>query len=222
VTTPTAEHLVENETSSPASSDAYAAIPITRHRLDIVLTTFGALTTAVLLVAGGLLAWGASFAGEYVTDELAAQNITFPAADALSGQGRDDLVPYAEELVDTGEEAEAYASYIAGHIEGIAEGQTYAELGGPERAAEAAVNDAIASGATDEEVTELEEAAAAISEQRESIFRGEMLRGALLNTFAWDTVGTIAGLASWAAFISAGLMLVLTALGFVHLRRNGA
>jgi hypothetical protein len=190
--------------------------------VDLVLTFFGALTTIVLVVAGVLLAWGSSFAGDYVTDELAAQNITFPEADALAGQGRDDLVRFAGQQVTTGEHAEAYASYIGGHIEGIAEGATYAELGGPERAAEAEVNEAIAAGASEEEITALEEEAAAITEQRESIFRGEMLRGALLNTFAWDTIGSIAGVASVVAFVSAGLMLVLTVGGFVHFRRTQA
>jgi hypothetical protein len=204
------------------AGDTEAPIKITRRRVDLVLTFFGALTTIVLVVAGVLLAWGSSFAGDYVTDELAAQNITFPEADALAGQGRDDLVRFAGQQVTTGEHAEAYASYIGGHIEGIAEGATYAELGGPERAAEAEVNEAIAAGASEEEITALEEEAAAITEQRESIFRGEMLRGALLNTFAWDTIGSIAGVASVVAFVSAGLMLVLTVGGFVHFRRTQA
>jgi hypothetical protein len=210
-----------SETNASASAvEAAAPIKVTRRRLDLVLSLFGVLTTAVLVVAGGLLAWGASFAGDYVSDELTAQNITFPDADALTGQGRDDLVDFAGEQVSTGEEAEAYASYIQGHVEEIAGGMTYAELGGPERAAEAALTEAVATGASEEEIAVLEEEAAAVTEQRESIFRGEMLRGALLNTFAWSTIGNIAGIASVVAFVSAALMAILTVLGFLHLRRS--
>ncbi|MGH9134865.1 MAG: hypothetical protein ACRDZZ_13080 [Ilumatobacteraceae bacterium] len=197
-------------------------IKLTRRTVDTVLIWVGVVVTAVMGVAGGLLTWGSNFADDYVHDELAAQNITFPDAEVLAGQGRDDLVKYAGGLVDSGEEAEAYASYIGGHIEGIAEGQTYAELGGPERAAQAAVNEAIANGAPDAEVAELEQAAGAIVEQRESIFRGEMLRGTLLNTFAWSTIGEIAGIAAIAAFVAAGVMLALVVAGVFHLRRARA
>ena len=197
-------------------------IRISRHRLDQILTALGAVGVIVLLVAGGLLSWGNSFAEDYVGDELAAQNVVFPDTDALQGQGRDDLAGYGGELVDTGAEAEAYASYIKGHVEGIADGATYAELSGPERAANAAVSDAIANGGDPEEIAELEAAAAEISGQRDSIFRGEMLRGALLNTYAWSTIGRIAGIAAIAAWIAAAAMAVLVIAGVVHTRRHHA
>ena len=197
-------------------------IRLSRHRLDQILTGLGAVIVVVLLVAGGLLSWGNNFADDYVGDELAAQNVVFPEADALAGQGRDDLVDYGGQLVDTGEEAEAYASYIKGHVEGIADGATYAELSGPERAANAAVNEAITEGADADEVAALEEAAAEISAQRDSIFRGEMLRGALLNTYAWSTIGRIAGIAAIVAFIAAVAMAALVIAGIVHTRRHHA
>jgi hypothetical protein len=210
----------QTPTRSSADDDAaQSPIKLTRHRLDRILTAFGALVTAVLLVAGGLLWWGSSFAGDYVTRELTAQNISFPDAATLSGQGRDDLVGYAGQQVANGRQAEAYASYIAGHVAAIADGATYAQLGGPERAAKAAVDDAIAKGASTDEITTLEGKANAVADQRETIFRGEMLRGALLNTFAWDTIGRIAGWAAVAAFAAAGLMLILTVAGLLHLRR---
>ena len=208
-------------TETPVRGDD-TPIRVTRHRLDQILTAVGALVVVVLAIAGGLLQWGNSFAEDYVGDELAAQNVVFPEADALSEQGRDDLAGYGGQLVDTGEEAEAYASYIKGHVDGIADGMTYSELGGPERAAEAAVNDAITAGASADEVAELETAAAEIRGQRDSIFRGEMLRGALLNTYAWSTIGRIAGIAAIAAFITAAAMAVLVAAGVVHTRRQKA
>lgn len=206
-----------NRTQSPDTP-----IRLSRGRLDQILTALGALVVVVLLAAGALLTWGNSFADDYVGDELAAQNVVFPEADALSGQGRDDLVEYAGELVDTGEEAEAYASYIKGHVEGIADGATYADLSGPERAANAAVSEAISNGADAAEVAELESIAAEISGQRDSIFRGEMLRGALLNTYAWSTIGRIAGIAALVAWVAAAVMAALVVAGVVHMRRQHA
>ncbi|MDH4170407.1 MAG: hypothetical protein OEW42_12545 [Acidimicrobiia bacterium] len=217
--------VLDRETSPPASEESSATgagpvIVVNRRRLDIGLMMFGALLILVLLVAGALLTWGSNFAENYVHDELAAQNITFPEADALIEQGRDDLAGYGGEQVTTGKQAEAYSSYIGGHVEGIADGATYAELGGPERAASAAAAEAIANGAPAGEVAALEEEAAALTEQRESIFRGEMLRGALLNTYAWSTIGRIAGIAAIAAFIGAATLLVLVVAGVIHLRRT--
>ncbi|MET0666172.1 MAG: hypothetical protein ABW008_11465, partial [Acidimicrobiales bacterium] len=119
-------------------------IPITRRRIDHLLVWSGGAVAVVLLAAGILLTWGSTFARDYVHDELTAQAITFPDAAGLEEEGRTDLVKYADEVVDSGTEAEAYASYIAGHVEGIGQGQTYAELGGPQFAAEAALDEAIA------------------------------------------------------------------------------
>lgn len=209
-----------SEVEAPAPADQ--PIEITRRRIDRILVASGLAITVVLVVAGGLLTWGATFAGDYVHDELEAQGITFPDAASLEEEGRDDLVQYADEQVDTGEEAEAYASFIGGHVENIADGATYAELGDAERAAEAAATEAITSDAPADEVAALEEEAAAITGQRDSIFRGEMLRGTLLNTFAWATVGRIAGIAAIAAFVGAAVMLVLVVAGAVHLRKLDA
>ncbi|OWY63084.1 hypothetical protein B7486_54995 [cyanobacterium TDX16] len=213
---------VEAPPSAPTSSAADAAdkpIPVTRRRIDVLLIGVGAAAAVVLFIAGGLLMWGATFASDYVHDELVAQNITFPPAAALEEEGRDDLVQYADEQVDTGAEAEAYAGFIAGHVEGIADGATYSELGDEERAAEEAATEAITSGAPADEVAALEEEAAAITGQRDSIFRGEMLRGTLLNTYAWDTIGRIAAIAAWVAFGAALVMTGLVVAGAVHLRR---
>lgn len=194
-------------------------IPVTRRRIDHLLIGAGVVLAMVLVVAGGLLSWGNDFAEDYVGDELAAQNIAFPPAEVLEEEGRDDLVGFAGEQVTTGEHAEAYASFIAGHIENIADGQTYAELGGPERAAEGALTEAVAAGAPAEEIAELEAEAAALSGQRESIFRGEMLRGTLLNAFAWSTMGRIAGIAATVAFVGAAFMALLSVAGVLHLRK---
>jgi hypothetical protein len=196
-------------------------VPVTRRRIDHLLVGAGVAVAVVLVIAGALLSWGNNFSQDYVHDELAAQNITFPAEEDLREEGRDDLVEHAGQLVDTGTEAEAYADYIAGHVEEIGGGQTYAELGGPQFAAEAALNEAIANDAPTDEVAQLQEEYDAIVGQRDTMFRGEMLRGALLNTFAWDTVGQIAGYAAITAFAGAAVMVLLVLAGIVHLRRAG-
>jgi hypothetical protein len=206
--------------TTTAVEPAAKPIRITRRRVDTIAVGAGFAAVAVLVAAGGLLTWGNNFAEDYVGDELTAQAITFPPAEALQEEGRDDLVTFADEQVTTGEEAEAYASFIAGHIEGIADGATYAELGTAERAAEETATAAITANAPADEVAALEEEAAGITGQRDSIFRGEMLRGTLLNAFAWSTMGRIAGIAAVVAFVAAAVMAALVALGLVHLRKG--
>ena len=119
-----------------------------------------------------------------------SQNITFPDEAALVEEGRTDLVKYAGEQVTTGQEAEAYASYIDGHLEGIADGATYADLGGPEREARTALQAARDEGADEATVAELQATYDEVSGQRNSLFKGETLRGLLLTSYAWATVGT--------------------------------
>lgn len=195
-------------------------IPLRRSTIDRVLIGFGALTTVVLLAAGGLLMWGANFSDEYVHRELSSQNVFFPEKSALEAEGRDDLLKYAGEQVTTGQQAEAYASYIEGHLAGIADGKTYSEI--DDRAAAQAVTDATADGASADEIAELQATADQLKGQRDTLFKGETLRGLLLSSYAWATVGAIAGIAAWFALGAAVLMAALTIAGLVHLRRTRA
>jgi hypothetical protein len=192
-------------------------IPVTRRRIDQLLIAAGFVATVVLLVAGALLTWGSNFAEDYVSDELSAQRINFPPAEALEAEGRDDLVKYAGEQVTTGDHAEAYASYIQGHVDNTAGGLTYAEI--PDRAARTALQEAIDAGAPEDEIAELQEEATLLSQQRDTVFKGEMLRGTLLNAYAWSTMGRIAGIAAIAAFATSAVMFVLSVAGVVHLRK---
>jgi hypothetical protein len=201
---------------SPPTAGGEVVGPIRRRKLDTVLVAVGALVTVVLLVAGGLLTWGSRFADDYVSDELSSQNIVFPDAAALEEEGRTDLLGYAGEQVTTGSEAEAYASYIGGHLEETADGATYADLGAPQRAARAALQEATDNGESPATIDELQAEVDTITAQRDSLFRGETLRGLLLSTYAWSTIGTIAGIAAIAAFVAAAAMVVLVVLGLVH------
>ena len=195
-------------------------IRLRRRTLDKLLIAVGSVVAVVFATAGGLLMWGSNFADDYVHDELASQNVFFPDADSLREEGRDDLVQYADEQVTTGAEAEAYAGFIQGHLEGIAGGLTYAEI--DDRGAAEAVEEARESGASQAEVDELQATADELRGQRDSLFRGETLRGLLLSSYAWATVGAIAGIAAIGAFLAAAVMAILVVAGIVHLRRTKA
>jgi hypothetical protein len=195
-------------------------VALKRRTIDSVLIGFGVVATAAFAVAGGLLAWGNGFSSDYVGKELSSQNITFPSAEALTTGGRADLVQYADQKLDTGKEAEAYASFINGHLAAVADGATYADLGATESAAKADVKAAVTAAEPQAKVDELQAKADGITGQRNTLFKGETLRGLLLSAYAWSTVGTIAGFAAIGAFAAAAIMAILVLLGLVHLRRT--
>ena len=189
-----------------------------RRTIDLVLIGFGVIAAIVFAAAGGLLMWGSNFAEDYVHDELSSQNVVFPDAASLRDDGRDDLVKYADQQVTTGAEAEAYASLIATHMEGIAGGKTYSEI--DDRGAAQAVTDAQERGASPEEIAELQATANQLKGQRDSLFRGETLRGLLLTSFAWGRIGEIAAIAAWVALAGAAVMTALVIAGIFHLVRG--
>lgn len=193
-------------------------IELTRTSIDKILVAFGLVAVIVLAAAGGLLRWGATFSDDYVHDELSSQNIFFPPEEALRAEGRDDLVQYAGQQVLNGRHAEAYASFIDGHLQAIAGGQSYSQI--DDGGARAAVADAIEAGAPEAEIAELQAEADRLTGQRDALFRGETLRGLLLSSFAWDTVGRIAGITSWVAFAGAVVMLGLVIAGVIRITRT--
>ena len=211
---------IQQAPSKARVADTTGLVPVRRRTIDKVLVGIGALAVVVMASAGGLLTWGSGFSSDYVKNELTSQRVYFPDEAALLKEGRTDLVSYAGEQVSTGAEAQAYASYIAHHLEGIADGATYADLGAPEREAKAAVTAATDSGASADEVATLQAKATALTAQRDTLFKGETLRGLLLTSYAWDTVGRVAGIAAVAAFGGAGVMALLVALGVVHYRKT--
>ncbi|HEU5150833.1 MAG TPA: hypothetical protein VFU19_10065 [Iamia sp.] len=205
--------------AGPVTS-ATPVITLTRRTIDRVLVGFGVVAALVFVTAGGLLTWGAGFSDDYVHDELSSQQVFFPDEAALRAEGRDDLVRWAGEQVTTGEGAEAYASYIEGHLEGIADGQTYAQI--DDRGARAAVEEARESGASEAEIAELQATADELTAQRDTLFKGETLRGLLLSSYAWSTIGRIAGIASVVAYAAGAGMALLVGAGVVHLRKERA
>jgi hypothetical protein len=173
-----------------------------RRTFDLLMSLGGLVLTIVLIVAGTLLMVGWRFAEGNVHDRLAAQRIFFPpeGSEALaSPEIGPYLNQYAGQQLLTGEQAVAYADhFIAVHLQEVAGGKTYSEVSSLAR-----------------EDPENEELRA----QVDTLFRGTMLRGALLDAYAFWTFGRIAMLAGVVAFILAGVMAVLTFLGFLHLRR---
>ena len=190
-----------------------------RRKFDGIVSAVGAGLTVFLLVAAALLNWGYSFANQSVTDQLSAQKITFPAADsdglkALPEEDRKFIEPFAGLPLTTGEQAKAYAMhYIGSHVKNIAGGKTYSEVSG-----EALAKSAQAKANPND--TALAEEAATLMGQRQTLFMGETLKGLLLNAFAFWQVGQIAMYAALACLVGGLLMLILTIMGYAHLRRT--
>jgi hypothetical protein len=111
-----------------------------------------------------------------------------------------DLQQYAGQQVVNGEQAKAFANgFIRRHLAAASNGKTYSELSTEARA-----------NPSDQKL------AASV----QTAFRGETLRGMLLNAYAFWQMAQVALFAAIGAFIAAALMLLLTVLGFLHLRRT--
>src|SRR5262249_38144971 len=96
--------------------------------------------------------------------------------------------------------AEVYADhFIANHLKEIGGGQTYAQLSAKSLAQP---NNTKLAG------------------QVATMFKGETLRGLLLNAYAFWKMGEIALRGGIVSFIGAGILLVLSGFGFVPLRRT--
>lgn len=172
-----------------------------RRAFDVVVSTVGLGLAALLVVAGGLLTWAHNFVQDEVHSQLAAQQIYFPAKNspAIAGPDFAQMRKYAGQQLTTGAQAQTYADHFIGvHLKEVAGGQTYAQLSTKAQA----------------DPTNLK-----LQGQVATMFKGETLRGLLLNAYAFGTMGTIAGIAALCAFISAGAMLALGALGLWHSRR---
>ena len=189
-----------------------------RRTFDRIVSFVGLGLSVFLFVAAALLNWGASFTDESVATQLSQQKITMPDKDsagfkALSEEAQTALAPFSNMPLTTGEQAQAYADfYIGSHLKGIAGGKVYSEVSGMALAASAKSKAEPANIALATE-------AGILMGQRTTLFMGETLRGLLLYSFAFWQIGQIAMYAAWAAAIGGLLMLVLSLLGFAHIRR---
>ncbi len=175
-----------------------------RSSFDKLISWTGIVVAAVLLLAGGLLVWASAFATSNVHDQLAAQQITMPAAAALTTPAmKAQLSQYAEQPLTTGAQAKAYADYyIQAHMDESSQGRTYSQVSG--EYLKAMKTDPTSQATTD------------LGQLRQSLFMGTTLRGMLLNAYAFATLGTIAMWAAIAAFIGSAVMATLGLLGLRH------
>ena len=172
-----------------------------RSTIDRLISTTGLILGIVLLTAAGGLWYAHSFIHTQVHDQLVQQRITFPESGtvALTSLPPDDqkaVAQYAGQQLLTGAQAKVFAdNYIAVHIEKAGGGKTYSEL----------------SAAAMQNPTDTK-----LAGQVQVAFKGETLRGLLLNAYAFDTMAIIAGYAAYGALVAGVLLIVLALMGFYH------
>jgi len=131
----------------------------------------------ILAFVAGFAFWASNFATSQVQSQLAAQKITFPAADsaaikALPAADAAAMRVYAGEQLTTGQQAETYADhFIKVHLGEIGGGQTYAQVS--------------AAAMADPTNTKL-------AGTVQTLFQGSTLRGLLLNSYGWWQIGQYA------------------------------
>lgn len=196
-----------------------------RRTLDILFSVGGVGLAALLLVLGAVMTSNANFAKNYVRDQLSQQKITFTAADKLTDEEKQSscLVKYAGQNLSTGKQAECYANdYIGLHVKSVANanGMTYAELGTPLNAAKADLSAAQKANAAN--VPDLQKKVTDLTAARETLFKGETLRGLLLTSYGFSVFGVKGEEVATVAYIVAGLLFLLSVAGLVHAFRTPA
>jgi hypothetical protein len=180
-----------------------------RRVFDFLLSMTGVAMVVVLLTAGGLLMWASTFTNDNVHNQLASQEIFFPSKEALALAKPHThitpsmvpfLEPYAGKQLLTGDEAKTYADhFIAVHLFQMPYHGVYAKVSS---AALANPNNK------------------ALQAEKNTVFEGTTLRGLLLEAYGFSVVGTVTFWAAIASFVLAGVMVVLSALGFLHMKRT--
>ncbi len=183
-----------------------------RRTFDLLASFTGLVLAVVLAAAGALMLWAYNYVGNEVHNQLVNQQIYFPpkAAFAHPKAGTEitpAMIPsvsqYAGQQLLSGAQAKVYAdNFIAQHLYDMPYHGVYAKISTAARAA--------TPGSTQ---------ATSLASLEQTSFQGTTLRSMLLEAYAFGTMGSIAGWGSVVAFAGAGVLLVLTGLGFVHARR---
>ena len=184
-----------------------------RKVFDKLASVGGAVVVVILAVAGTMLLVGYNFANNYVHNQLAEQNITFPSAAAFAhpkagSEITPSMIPsvsqYAGQQLLNGQQAQVYANdFIAVHLNQIGGGKTYSQL--------SAAAMALPKGSP---------AYTAAEAKVQTVFQGTTLRGLLLEAYGFSLMATIAFWCAIAAFSLAGLLAVLVAIGVWHAKRT--
>ena len=182
---------------------------MSRKVFDKITSAGGVVAVVVLIVAGALLTWGHSFVNSNVHDQLAQQQITFPARAAFAhAKAGTEITPsmipsvsqFAGQPLLTGKQAEVYANdFIAVHLSEMPFHGVYAKISA---AALAAPNNA------------------GLQTLEQTSFRGTTLRGLLLEAYAFWKIGQIMLWGAIASFLLALVTAILVGLGFAHARRT--
>jgi hypothetical protein len=191
----------------------------------------GAFLAVLALVLALVLTSNANFAEDYVHDQLSSQKVFFPSADKLSPTERawteartGCVITYAKQQVTTGKQAECFANeYIGGHRRdpkriANAEGKTYAELGALQTTLRGQIK--LAEETQNPAVADLQKKLADVTTARETVFKGEMLRGGLLTSYGFSDLGEKARVAATVAYLAAGLLALLSIAMFVAALRT--
>lgn len=160
----------------------------------------------VLALGSGAAFYANNFTQTQIHDQLAPQQIVFPASAA---QGLpSDLSQYAGQQVLTGDQAHAYAEKFIGlHLKEIGQGHPYSYWSGQARAAK---DPAVA--AKDQGIAD-------------TLFKGESLRAMLNQAWTFSVFGQIAyfaGIGMAIAGVVVLLALVYEITGMVTSRKNRA
>jgi len=184
-----------------------------RKSFDKIASVIGLLLAGFLIIIGGILQYGGNFAADQVASQLKPQAIAIPAENGdpkVSPEVKKFFADNANLIMTTGKQAEMYADhYIGFHLSAM---PTYAAASGANRAAATAL-------AADPTNVDLQSAAKQASITVETVFKGQALRGMLLNAYAFGMLGDIAMVASYVTFAGGLIFLILALLGFAHLRR---
>ena len=160
------------------------------------------LQAILVLVLGGaslfLISEG-NFVNQTIHDQLAAQQISFPAADQIKAGGALDPAEFPAEIraqagnqVLTGEQARIYGQdFIGIHMKNIAGGKTYSQI------------DTHSGTAAD---------IATATAQKSALFQGETLKNMLLNAWGWSMLANYTIWGGYALLIAA--LVTLGALAF--------
>jgi hypothetical protein len=176
-----------------------------RKTWDRIVSASAAVIAVAMIVLGAFAIYGGNFGRENVQTRLEPQNITFPPLSAMTPEEQTSVGAFAGQQVTTGNQAEAFSRYIAGHLEAVNGGATYSETSAAARAEGLAPD-----------------VAAELQGKADTLFKGETLRSMLLNAYGWWTVATIALFVGY-AMVAMGLVLAgLAALGFRHANRTRA
>jgi hypothetical protein len=162
---------------------------------------FITLMAALVIILGGasvFLINEGTFVNSTVHDQLAAQQIFFPAATtevpggALDPAEFPDLQQYAGQQVDNGTKAKAYAEgFLGRHLDKVANGKHYSQID-------------TKSGTAAENAT--------ATAQKATLFQGETLKNMLLNAWGWSMLATYTTYGGYALLLAA--LVVLAAVVF--------